>query len=881
VNPFERLRGRRNVDRDLADELGAHLDVRIEELVGAGLPLEDARQQARRELGNETLLIERGRDVWRFAMIEDAWQDVRYAWRQLVRAPGFTAVAVITFALGIGATTAIFTAVYAVVLQPFPFHEPDRVVAVGEQFVTGSLSAVSPGNFEDWRTHAKTFSDLGARRFVSVNVSSGTTPERLVGVAVTASYFSVFRIPAVLGRTITADENRAGRERVVVLSDRLWRRVFGGIPAVLGTTIRMDGHPYTVIGVMPPQFDRLGGPEEFWIPVVFTPEAIASHDGHSMYVVGRLAPGISTEQAAADLSIIFHRMKEQLPANTEVRQGIVNEFAAEVVGGSRERLLVLFGAVALVLLIACGNVAHLLLARGRLRSHEVALRASLGASRPRLIRQFLSESAVLAVAGGTLGVGAAYVAIPALLAIAPEAIGAIPRLDQTTVNGHVLLFALAAIVMSALLTGIVPALRASRLDLRTSLSDGARTLAGAKDTLRSGLVAGEVAVVIVLLAGAGVLIRSALYLQSVEPGFDGTSVLTARISLPEVGYEEPARVERAFRGLVERISQHPAVDVAAVSSSVPMTPGTNHNGLVPEGKAFDPSNFVLGRLGVITENYFRTFRIPLVAGRLFSVEDYREAPRVMILSRTAAQQLFPNENAVGQRVACCESGPDGAPLLKLVVGIVGDVRSNGPHAEPPADFYLPIQQAPAYTWSWFQRTLTVVVRGKTEGTGILTEALREAVRDIDPTVPVHGVATMQQRLQATLAENRFNLVLMLLLGSIGLLLSAVGIYGVIACFVAQRRHELAVRMALGASPADVVRTVVTHGMRPVWLGAVIGLTAAVALSQTLASSVYGVTPRDPVTLVAVVAVLIVVAILANLLPARAATRVNLAGLLAG
>jgi len=809
------------------------------------------------------------------------WHDIRYAGRQLAGAPTFTAVAVITFALGIGATTAIFSAVYAVVLQPFPFPEPNRVVAIGEQFQTPGLSAVSGGNFDDWRTHARSFSELGARRFVSVNVSSGTTPERLLGVAVTASYFSVFRVPARLGRTIRTDENRLGQERVVVLSHRLWTRMFGRDPAAIGRSIWMDGRPFAVIGVMPPEFERLGGPEEYWIPAVFTPAQIESHDGHSMSVVGRLAPGVSMEQAAAELSIIFSRMKAQLPANTQVREGILNGYAAEVIGDSRQRLLTLFGAVALVLLTACGNVAHLLLARGRLRSHEVALRASLGASRQRLIQQFLTESVVLALIGGALGVGVAYLFIPALIAIGPAAVSAsaVPRLDQTTVNGSVLLFALTATVLSAIVTGIVPALRAARLDLKTSISDGGRTISRANDTLRSLLVAAEVAAAIVLLTGAGLLVRSALYLQSIDPGFDGTGVLTARVSLPEAGYEDPARVERTFRELAGRLSQHPSVESAAMSSSVPMAPGANNNGLVPEGKNFDPNDFVLGRLGVITEDYFRAFRIPLVAGRLFTADDRRDTPRVMILGATAARGLFPGENAVGKRVACCEPGPDGTPSLKLVVGVVGDVRADGPQEGTRADFYLPSQQAPADTWNWLQRTVTLVVRGTTEDAATLADVVRAAVRDIDPSVPVHSVATMQERLGTALAENRFNTVLMLLLGGIGLVLAAIGIYGVVSCSVAQRRHELAIRIALGARSGEVVWMVLNHGMRPVWLGIAAGLAAAAGLSQALSSNVYGVTTRDPVTLVSVAVLLTVVAIFANVFPARAAARIDPAGLL--
>ena len=808
------------------------------------------------------------------------WQDIRYACRQLSRAPGFTVVAVLTFALGIGATTAIFSAVYAVVLQPFPFPEPNRVVAVGEQF-RGRLSATSAGNLEDWRTHAKSFSAIGARRFVSVNVSTGSIPERLTGNAVTASYFSVFRMPAALGRTLVPEDAVPGRDAVVVLSDRLWTRVFARDRTIVGRSMQMDGRQYAIVGVMPPEFDRFSRAEEFWIPLVFTPAEIASHDDHNMSTVARLAPGVTREQAGAELSIIFKQMKAQLPDNTNVLPGVVDDFAADFVGDARQRLLVLFAAVALVLLIACGNVANLLLARGRLRVHEVALRASLGASRRRLVQQFLTESLVLALIGGVLAIGVAYLTIPMLLAIGPAAssVRAVPRLGQATINGAVLLFALSATVVSALVTGIAPALRATNLDLRSSLGEGARTMARPSDTLRSVLVAAEVAFAIVLLTGAGLLVRSAIYLQYVTPGFDATSVITARVSLPEVGYEEPARVERTFREVVDRLSRQANVAYAAVSSSVPMAPGGNNNGLVVEGKRFDPNDFVLGRLALITEDYFHAFRIPLIAGRTFTPDDRRETQHVMVLSATAARRLFPGQNAIGKRVGCCEANPDGTTNLKLVVGIVGDVRSDGPQADPRPDFYLPSQQAPPQAWTWIQRTMTVVVRGKTDNPAALTAVLRTAVRDIDPTVPVHDIATMPQRLQTTLAEDRFNTALMLLLGAIGLALATIGVYGVISFTVAHRRHELAIRMALGARPVEVIRLVLNQGMRPVWVGVALGIVAAAWLSQALSTNLYGVTTRDPVTFVSVVVLLIAAAVLANVLPARTAARIQPAEML--
>jgi putative ABC transport system permease protein len=804
------------------------------------------------------------------------WQDMKYGWRQLTLAPGFALIAVATFALGIGATTAIFSAVYAVVLQPFPFPEPDRVVAVGERFRGADLSAVSPGNYTDWRSQATSYSELAAKRFVSVNMSTGDVPERVLGAAVTHNYFSVFRIPTAIGRTFTRDEDRPGGEPVVVLSHRLWMRRFAGDPAIVGTTIQMDGARRTVVGIMGPEFDRLDNSEELWLPAAFGAEEIATHDGHSMSVVGRLAPGVSLEQAAAELPVIFNQVKASLPGNTQVREGLVASYASQAIGESRERLLVLFGAVALVMLIACGNVAHLLLARGRLRTSEVALRASLGASRRRVVQQFLTESMVLALIGGAAGTAVTYAAVPALLAISPADI---PRLDQTTVSAPVLLFGLVATLLCAIVTGIMPALRASRSDLREALGEGGRTVARGNDTLRHLLVATEVALAIILLTGAGLLVRSALYLQSVDIGIDGQNVLTARVSLPASGYQDSEPVERTFLALVDRLSQAPGIDAAAVSSNAPMAPGGTNNGLVPEGKVFDPDDFVLGRLGIASNDYFRALRIPLISGRVFTDDDRRASPRVMILSESAARRLFPGQDAVGKRVACCEPAANGAPSYKLVVGIVGDVRADGPGEETRSDFYLPVTQAPGDAWTWLQRTMTVVVRGSDGTAGSLTAAIRDAVRAIDPSVPVHSVATIEQRMGTALARDRFNTTLMLLLGCIGLILSAIGIYGVITCAVTHRRHEIAIRVALGARSGEVVRMVLHQGMRPVWLGIAIGVLAAIAATQVLSGSLHGVTARDPLTFVAAVVLLVGCSILANLIPARSAARVNPSALL--
>ena len=802
--------------------------------------------------------------------------DLRFGCRQLWRSPLFTAVAAATLALGIAGTTAIFSVVYAVILQPLPLPQPDRLVAVGEDFQR-QLSSASAGNFNDWRTRSRSFSELAAFQFASFNLAHLDEPERVLGARTTRNLFAAYGVNPQLGRTYSADEDRPGGATVVVLSHRLWVRRFGGDPDVVGTTVRMDGRPFTIVGVMPAALDRMALPEELWVPIAFTPERLAEHDNHELQVVGRLADGVSVEQAVADLAGITAQVRNELPQEHQVRGAVVAPLAAQLVGSARERLLILFGAVTFVLLIACANVAHLLLARGGVRVGEIALRSALGATRVRIVWQLLTETFVLALLGGALGVLLAYWAVPILVRWSPAGT---PRLDQADVNLPVLAFALLAATMCAMVAGLVPALATARLDLRSAQHQGTRTFSVSRERLRSAIIAAEVGVSLVLLVGAGLLVRSAVHLQQVEHGFDIAHVLRARMTLPSTGYEDPARVVRAYTELVQTLQSSPEVEAAAVSSTAPLGNEGNSNGLVPEGKAFDPNDFVLGRLGVITSDYFRVLGIPVIAGRTFGPDDRRGAPLVAVLSETAARQLFPGQNAIGKRFWCCEATASGEPVHKVVVGIVGDVRSRGPQADPLPDFYLPIEQAPADAWTWLQRSMTVVARSRTDDPASLAGVVRESLRKVDPTVPLDAVATMGQRLRATMAESRFNTALMLLLALVGLVLSAVGLYGVISYFVVQRLREFAIRIALGASSRSVMCMVLGQAMRPVALGVAAGTMGAFVVSRALSSYVFGIGARDPLTLAAAVSVLAAVAAAAALLPARRAARTDPARTLA-
>jgi predicted permease len=865
------------LEEEVDEELAFHIEMRTRALIAQGMDPDAARDAAMRRLGDLGQLKrtcvdigrKRDREMRLTQWLDESKDDVKFAARQLTSAPGFALVAAFTLALGIGATTAIFSVVHAVVLRPLPFLEPDRVVAVGEEW-QGQPSNVSVGNFHDWRTHAKSFSALAALQDFSFNLAEGGEPERVIGGRVTHTWFDVIGITPQHGRVFTAQEDVPGATPVAVLSHRLWTRRFGADPLLVGREIRMNSQPYTVIGVMPPSFDVTADSEELWTPAAFTAEQLAEHDEHYLEVIGRLAPDVSLDQARAELATLYTHMRALYPGESQVNPAIAVPFHEQLVGDYRQRLLVLLGAVALVLLIACGNVTNLLLARGGIRAREIALRSAIGAGRGRIVRQLLTETLVLALGGTALGLGVAWLAVPALVASSPEGV---PRLDQARIDGVVLAFAVGAAIISALVAGLVPAIRAARTDLRSTLNEGGRTGTAGRDRVRSTLVAAEVALALVLLVGAGLLVRSALHLQRVDPGFDPRGVLSARITLPAARYDDPARIVRTFEELATTLAHAPGVEGAALSSAAPLTPGGNGNGLLPAGTPFDEESIVQSRLSIVTPDYFRTMRIPLRRGRLFGQEDRRGAPLVMVLNESAARGLFPGEDAVGKQVGCCEGSPEN-PNYKTVIGVVGDTRSRGPAEAPSPEFFLPIQQAPDVAWTWIQRSMTLVARSRTGDAAALTSPARDAVRRMDSTVPLFQVRTMEQRMQTALAQARFNTLLMLLLGGIGLVLSAVGVYGVIAYFVTQRQQEIGIRMALGAKAADVVRLVVRQGMQPVVFGIVLGLAAASTASRLLTSYVHGVTTTDPLTFAAVVALLTVVALAATALPARRAVRVE-------
>jgi predicted permease len=796
-------------------------------------------------------------------------QDVRYALRAFGRSPGFTAAAVATLAIGIGANAAIFGLVEAVILRPLPFDQPDRVVYVLETW-NGRRGSVAAGNFVDLQRSARSFEALAAARYGSFNLAESGEPERVEGARVTSDFFRVFGVAPVRGRVFAADEDRPGGARVAVLSHRFWRSRFGGAPDAVGRTIRIDGEPHTVVGVMPAAFDYTADNEQLWVPAALTPEDVADHDRHNRTLFGRLAPGVTPAQAGREADAIAAELRARYPKDMAGRGFRIERVRDLLVEDYRGRLLILMGAVGLVLLIACTNVSNMLLARGASRARELTVRAALGASRGRIARQLLTECVVLGLAGGLLGVALAAFAVQALIAASPAGV---PRIEQAGIDGGVLAFAVALSVGASLLFGLLPAARVARGDLQGALREGGRGVrrGGARDRVRSALVAAQVALAVTLLVGAGLLIRTALHLQRVAPGFDMDGILTASLTLPPSA--DAASTVRTIQRLDEELARMPNVSRAAISTQVPLAPGGNSNGILAEEWGLDMNRIVDSRLRIVTDGYFSALRVPIVAGRPFGAEDRAGAPRAVILSRALAERIWPGQDAVGKRLLCCEGTPED-PRPKTVVGVAGDVRSRGPGEEIYPEFYLPAAQAPDVAWDWVQRTVTVVARAANGRAESLAPSIREALRRTSPETPLYDVRTMRERLRETVAEERFLTILLTALGGVGLLLAAIGIYGVIAYFVAQRTAEFGVRIALGATPRDIVLAAARHGLPPIGVGLAVGAAAALSATRLMAAALRGVSPRDPLTFAAVIAVLAATAALAAWVPARRATRID-------
>ena len=787
--------------------------------------------------------------------------DLRYAFRQLIANRGFAAVAIVTLALGIGACTAIFSVVNGVLLRPLDYPQPDRIVVIREtclpQFPEFS---VSPPNYLDWVKETNSWQYLAAYTGKQTNLTGEGEPVRLIGVRATAHYFDVYGVKPVLGRWFSAEEDGEGKNRVAVLSYPLWQRIFAGDREVIGHSIRLDGIPFVVIGVAPQGFGQ-ASKVDTWIPMAFQKDEVGAdaRGGHFINVIGRLKPTVTITQARAELELLARQLARQYPDSNKGWGVLMAPMLDYAVRDVRGVLYTLLGAVGCVLLIACANIANLLLARATARHREISIRAALGASRLRLVRQLLTESVVLALIGGLLGILFARWGLEALLALAPSTL---PRTADIRLDTTVLVFSLALSLATGVILGIAPALIAAHTDVQEGLKQGARGSTDRRGRLRGALVITEVAFALVLLGGAGLLARSFMRLTHVNPGFVPENATVLRLALPEKKYEKPEQQLAFANALLDRLRHLPGVEFAGLTHSLPLISDWVLGFKIEGRPEVPPSDLPSTNYYSVTPDYFRAMGIHLVRGRLFTEHDDSRSPRVAIVNETLARQFFPNEDPIGKRILVT-NGPD---VWRQIVGVVSDIKQYGVDQKTTNQTYEPYAQYPFLS-------LNIVLR-TTGSNSAVAGALRPAVYSVDKDQPIGTIQPLEEILGGTIAKQRFATVLLLVLSLIALVIAAVGIYGVMAYSVLQRRGEFGIRMALGAQRSDVLRLVLAHGGKLVGVGVVIGLVAMLATSRIIGSLLFQTSSHDPLTFGITTILLAAVALAACLFPARRATRVN-------
>ncbi|HKY45568.1 MAG TPA: ABC transporter permease [Pyrinomonadaceae bacterium] len=801
--------------------------------------------------------------------MDSIFKDIRYGVRGLLKHPGFTGIVVITLALGIGASTAIFSVVDSVLLRRLPYRNAERIVAIQEVSPEGKRIQTTSGNFLDWRAQNTVFQHLSAIRQGPVNLALADQAERVELAQTNADFFDVFGVTPTYGRLFIPEDEQAGHQPVAVVSDSLWQRRFGADPSLVGKPITLDGNTYTIIGIAPPGFQYPDKTEVWLPPLQRVPELFPGQDLQNrrmgyLTVVALLKPGVSVQQAAGEMETITGRLRQQYPDTNNKRFNRVVSMHDHLIGDTNKLLWLLLGAVTFVLLIACANVANLLLASGASRQKEMAIRSALGASRWRVMRQLFTESTILALTGGAVGLLIAYWGLTAITKLLP---GDFPRLNEIHLDLRVLAFTFAASVLTGILFGLAPALQISRPDVQESIRESGRGLTGSlrKSRFRQALIIGEVALSVVLLAGAGLLFRSFMQLQSVDTGFVSQQVLTAKITVAGANYTEHSHFVRFYNQVLEKVRALPGVQDAGLINTLPLDKGPTTAFRVDGRPVTTPDKWPAANYRVVTPDYFRAMSIPVVQGRGYTERDNDDAPYVMMINQEVADSVFPGENPIGKRITF--GGFDnGQPRWFEIVGVVANVRSLELREEADSELYFS-----AYQDMWPRMSL--VVRSSVEPAS-LGAAVRNVVNEVDKTIPVSRVETMEHVVSASITQPRFNLFLLGLFSVVALLLSAAGIYGVTAYTVTQRTHELGIRLALGAQVSDVLKMILRQGMAVIGVGLMLGLVAAFGLMRLLRSLLFGVGENDPVTFVAITVVLFVVALLACYIPARRATKVD-------
>lgn len=855
-----------NVAADVDDELHFHFEMLTRQFEARGMSADDAQRAALARFGDvervgESLRAhdyQQVRHRQRKEILGDLAQDLRIALRGFRRAPGFATVAILTLALGIGANTAIFSVVDAVLLRPLPYRDPHELVSVwgstqGEVLRIGELS--------------RSYRALGAHRSESISLSGEGEPERIDGASATAGLFATLGVPAAMGRTFVPGENEEGSARVVILSEALWRRRYSADSSVVGRTVTVNGFPHTVIGVMPAGFHFPEHTTQAWIPVVFE----RSNSGQMWgwggnRITARLAPGISARAAQNELRLLASRIRKDNPVwdpgETYGKTAEVIPLQAKAVGGVRPTLLLLVGVVGAVLLIACANVANLLLVRAAVREKELAIRSALGGGRGRLVRQLLTESVVLSTAGALAGLLLAWFGLRVLVAMLPPDL---PRVAEIGIDARVLGFTGGLAVLTGLSFGLIPAIRSAGSSLLGSLTESGRSASRGRghQRLSNGLVVAEIALSVVLVASAGLLVRSFVELSRIDPGFTAEHLVVARISAPEDAYADPERRRALFGRLLERASAFPGVESVAAVNPLPLRDPLNGMAIRVQGQFEDMRRTLpsADHYQMITPDYLRTMGIALVNGRAFTDADRPGAPDVVLVSESVARAFWPGQDAVGRRIGY----PWPSPWL-TIVGVVKDVKTDSLNSGRTMAVYRPFAQAPI-------TAMTVVTRTSAQP-GVIAALLRATVAELDPNVPVSDVATMDYVVASSMARPRFAMALLSAFAAVALLLGAIGIYGVIAYAVSQRTREIGVRMALGATPGDAMWMVIRRGAMLTAAGVAVGTVAALGTTRLLAGLLYGVSPTDPMTFASVALISGIVATIACYVPARRATRVD-------
>lgn len=865
------LTNRRSADQDVDDEVQQYLEDITAALMADGLSPMEARRAARLELGNVTVVREQVREYGWENLIRTFVADLRYSTRQLRKNPGFALTAIVILALGIGASTAIFSAINPILFEPLPYPHAGRVMMIWEMLKGGPLLDVSFGSFHGLAERSRSFDAMAVMEPWQPTMTSATQPERFEGQSVSAGYFQALGVVPALGRDFVAADDQFKGPRVVILSEKLWRRRFGSDGSIVGRQVTLDDNLYTVIGVMPATFENVLAPSaELWAPLQYDTSLPADGKewGHHLRMVGRLRPGVSSSQATSELDVILHTLGQMYAKGYNSSGGvpdgfIVNSLQSDITRGVKPALLAVMGAVLLVLIIACVNVTNLLLARGMQRRGEFAMRVALGAAHSRLVRQLLTESLLLAVLGGAVGMMVAEFGVRALVALSPSEL---PRISAIGVDRAALAFAFGITTLIGLVVGLAPALHASRRDPQMELQQNSRRTAGGHQFAQSMLVVTEVALALVLLVSGGLLLRSLQRLFAIDPGFDGSQVLTMQVQESGHRFDTDNARDRFFTQALEAVRQVPGVTSAAFTSQLPLSGDSDTYGV--QFASYPNDNSEAAYRYAVSPGYFETMRIPLRRGRLLDERDRPGAPLAILVSESLAKRKFPHQDPLGQRVRLGPNIDQPNAPWNIIVGVVGDVKQTSLALNEPDAFYVTPTQ-----WPWVDNVQSLVVRTRGDAAA-LAPAIRSAIWSVDKNQPIVRVATMDDLLASSEAQRRFALILFEAFALVALVLAATGMYGVLAGSVTERMREIGIRAALGASRGDILALVVRQGMTLTVLGVVIGLMGALAASQALTTLLFGISRLDPVTYLGVIGLLGAVSVIACGLPAWRAALVD-------